>query len=170
MKLILTLLLILVFVTSNSYAHYPEDLKCIPQYQLSCGTDVASTKDKRGSECVSNYLEQTTFTLTAEDGEGSSSNYRMNTSWLKYRFNYRDFVESALLTNIDSIYSAYSQTAEISFIVYQIGELTERMFGDKNFSAFATLSGTGHPHTLQFIIAGDGMYTTTDMFFAHCTP
>ena len=168
----ISILLILVLLSSNSYAHYPEDLKCIPQYQLSCRTDVARTLDKKGSECVNhNFDSKIPFTLTAEDGEYSSSNYRMNTSWLTSGFVNRHVrVESVLLTNIDAVYSENSQSSETSFIVYQIGELVERMIGDYNISAFATLSGTSHPHTLQFIIAEDGMYTETTIFYAHCLP
>ena len=101
--------------------------------------------------------------ISAFESKGKNPGYKMRTDWLDYVL---IKVDTATLEDLDGG-EIFGQANERTFVIPKIGG--KDGFFDGDISAFATLSGTGHPHTLQLIIAHEVSAIITDIFYANCT-
>lgn len=165
-KLICALLLPL---SSTSIAHFPERMLCSPQIIHLC--DSSFIKIKNGNaDCKTFNLQERPldrdstkeFAIEPSEVAGRYS-YSFDTNWLSH-----DRIKPNIrMVDVDQG-ETFSQSTERFFFAPQISGSGPSIF-DNDISGFATLSSTGHPHTLQFIFANDGSSgTITQINIALC--
>ena len=153
-----------IFFCSFLAAHYPDDLTCEPMYKIHCSVaDMSSLKNKAGSCRDADISNRSTFILKSFESKGKNPGYKMSTDWLNYVF---IKVDTATLEDLDGG-KISGQWNERTFVIPKIGG--KDGFFDGDISAISTLSGTGHPHTLQLVIAHEMSAIITDIFYANCT-
>ena len=150
--------LTLTFFSLNLYSHFPEKMKCMPQVIHFCSSSNVEIKEGK-SQCRSLEIQEKTNPFYLEPKKlGKNNIYSFNTDW----FNPGKFVkETIMMMDIDQ-QEMPSQMKERFFYARKIRG--EDGIIDNDISGFATISGTGHPHTFQFIFAEQSITQTNVAF------
>ena len=160
-------LLIASILPITVFAHYPDPLLCEPQQQVTCNAEFTLLKEGRVNCSQNDLRDKEFFSLkVSKDSQGSPA-YIMSSSWIDYPM---VVLPEVILIDLDRG-SETSQLRERTYFAPKLGGLTENQMFDQDFTGLATLSGTGHPHSLQFILAHDGPAgTITQISYAFCSP
>ena len=148
----LSLFFLLNFLSINLFAHFPEKMKCFPKVIHICSSSNTEINDESAS-CQSFDAKENvpSFYLDPEKLEGKHL-YSFNSEWFGFSGGY--FKEKITMIDMDQ-QEMPSQMSERFFYARQISGIDNII--DNDISGFATLSGTGHPHVLQFIFANQAI-------------
>ena len=153
-------------MSTLSLAHFPKSLICDPQQQIMCNAEFTLLKDGKVNCSQKDLRGKDSFYLEVLKDDKGYANYKMNPSWIDYNM---IALPEVVLVDLDRG-SETSQLRERTYFAPKLGGIENQIF-DQDFAGFATLSGTMHPHSLQFILAHDGPAgTITQISYAFCTP